>query len=135
MPNATSIIIEGAERFGLAQLHQLRGRVFRSSYQAYCYLFTEAKNETSLTRLKALVNAKNGFELAEMDLALRGAGALTGGKQWGISDLGMEAIKNLKLVSAARESAQKLIATDPNLIKHPEIQKILATRARTLHFE
>ena len=135
VPNATSIIIEGAERFGLAQLHQLRGRVFRSSYQAYCYLFTEAKNETSLTRLKALVNAKNGFELAEMDLALRGAGALTGGKQWGISDLGMEAIKNLKLVSAARESAQKLIATDPNLIKHPEIQKILATRARTLHFE
>ena len=135
VPNATSIIIEGAERFGLAQLHQLRGRVFRSSHQAYCYLFTEAKNETSLTRLKALANAKNGFELAEMDLALRGAGALTGGKQWGISDLGMEAIKNLKLVSAARESAQKLIATDPNLIKHPEIQKILATRARTLHFE
>ncbi len=135
VPNATSIIIEGAERFGLAQLHQLRGRVFRSSHQAYCYLFTEAKSDTSLTRLKSLVNAKNGFELAEMDLALRGAGALSGGKQWGISDLGMEAIKNLKLVSAARESAQKLIANDPNLDAHQEIQKILATRARTLHFE
>ncbi len=135
VPNATSIIIEGAERFGLAQLHQLRGRVFRSSHQAYCYLFTEAKSDTSLTRLKSLVNAKNGFELAEMDLALRGAGALSGGKQWGISDLGMEAIKNLKLVSAARESAQKLVASDPNLTSHPEIQKILATRARTLHFE
>jgi ATP-dependent DNA helicase RecG len=135
VPNATSIIIEGAERFGLAQLHQLRGRVFRSSHQAYCYLFTETKSDTSLTRLKSLVNAKNGFELAEMDLALRGAGALSGGKQWGISDLGMEAIKNLKLVSAARESAQKLVASDPNLTSHPEIQKILATRARTLHFE
>jgi ATP-dependent DNA helicase RecG len=135
VPNATSIIIEGAERFGLAQLHQLRGRVFRSSHQAYCYLFTETKSETSIKRLKALSQAKNGFELAELDLALRGAGLLTGDKQWGISDLGMEAIKNINLVAAARSSAQAIIATDPEFKKYPAIAKVLATRTRTLHFE
>lgn len=135
VPNATCIIIEGAERFGLAQLHQLRGRVFRSSHQAYCYLFTETKSEKSLKRLNALIEAKNGFELSELDLSLRGAGTLTGDKQWGISDLGMEAIKNLKLVEAARESAKQLLAADPTLDQHPAIQKILAQQARTLHFE
>lgn len=135
VPNATCIIIEGAERFGLAQLHQLRGRVFRSSHQAYCYLFTETKSEKSLQRLKALTQAKNGFELSELDLSLRGAGTLTGDKQWGISDLGMEAIKNLKLVEAARESAKQLLAADPELKSQPELQKILAREARTLHFE
>lgn len=135
VPNATSIIIEGAERFGLAQLHQLRGRVFRSSHQAYCYLFTETKSETSIKRLKALSQAKNGFELAELDLALRGAGLLTGDKQWGISDLGMEAIKNINLVSAARQSAQAIIASDSDFKHHPQIAKVLAARARTWHFE
>ena len=111
VPNATSIIIEGAERFGLAQLHQLRGRVIRSSHQSYCYLFADSKNEKTTDRLKALVKASNGFELAELDLELRGAGMLGGDKQWGITDLGMEAIKNIKLVSAARDPA---IADDPS---------------------
>ena len=112
VPNATVIIIEGAERFGLAQLHQLRGRVLRSSHQAYCYLFADTKTDASLKRLKALVEAKNGFELAELDLALRGAGELSGIKQWGISDLGMEAIKNIKMVEAARAEAQNLLSED-----------------------
>ncbi|MDO8183497.1 MAG: ATP-dependent DNA helicase RecG [bacterium] len=132
VPNATSIIIEGAERFGLAQLHQLRGRVFRSSHQAYCYLFTDTKGEKTAHRLKALATAKNGFELAELDLALRGAGGLTGGKQWGISDLGMEAIKNLKLVEAARASAQKIIAT---LDRYPQTKTALDARPRAVHLE
>ncbi len=133
VPNATSIIIEGAERFGLAQLHQLRGRVFRSSHQAYCYLFTDTKTAKSLDRLKALERAKNGFELAEMDLALRGAGLLSGEKQWGISDLGMEAIKNIKMVEAARESAQKVIN---HLDRYPQTKTALGQRAGTvLHFE
>jgi len=135
VPNATSIIIEGAERFGLAQLHQLRGRVFRSSHQAYCYLFTETKSENSIKRLKALAHAKNGFELAELDLALRGAGLLSGEKQWGISDLGMEAIKNINLVTAARQSAQGLTKADPEFKQHPEIAKALAARTRAWHFE
>ena len=85
--------------------------------------------------MKALSQAKNGFELAELDLALRGAGLLSGEKQWGISDLGMEAIKNLKMVTAARESAQAIIAADPEFEQHPLIAKILAARARTWHFE
>src|SRR3989338_4059782 len=107
--NATIIIIEGAERFGLAQLHKLRGRVIRSHHQPYCYVIAEAKSQITTDRLKALKTAKNGFELAELDLTLRGAGELGGTKQWGISDLGMEAIKNIKMVEAARTEAIRLI--------------------------
>ena len=115
VPNATVIIIEGAERFGLAQLHQLRGRVARSAHQAYCFCFTETQNKTSIERLQALSTAKNGFELAEYDLHARGAGELAGGKQWGISDLGMEAIKNIKMVEAARKEAAGLLEKNPLL--------------------
>jgi len=134
VPNATVIVIEGAERFGLAQLHQLRGRVQRSSHQPYCYLFAEAKSEKTLERMKLFTQAKNGFELAEYDLTLRGSGELTGAKQWGITDLGMEALRNPKLVEAARQSARSLIATDPLLLEHP----LLAERVKALehtHFE
>ncbi|MEK7099768.1 MAG: ATP-dependent DNA helicase RecG, partial [Patescibacteria group bacterium] len=102
VPNATVILIEGAERFGLAQLHQLRGRVIRSSQQAYCFVVPEKFSGNTKDRLKALVTAKNGFELAEYDLALRGSGELYGARQWGVSDIAMEALKNLKLVEAAR---------------------------------
>ena len=108
VPNATIIIIEGAERFGLAQLHQLRGRVIRSSYQPYCLVFAESKSQKTTERLKALTTAKNGFELAEYDLKIRGAGELGGGKQWGVSDIGMEALKNIKMVEVARTESQKL---------------------------
>ena len=135
VPNATVIIIEGAERFGLAQLHQLRGRVLRSSDQAYCYLFSETKSEKSFERLKALKTAKNGFELSEMDLALRGGGELGGGKQWGISDIGMEAIKNIKMVEAAREEAKSLLTKDVTLAQYPEIRKRMGERGSASHFE
>lgn len=136
VPNATVIIIEGAERFGLAQLHQLRGRVMRSTDQAYCYLFAEAKTQKTVDRLRALVTAKNGFELAELDLTLRGAGELGGLKQWGISDLGMEAIKNIKMVEAARTEATTIIEKDQNIDTIPLLQKELAVRKLDhLHFE
>lgn len=135
VPNATVIIIEGAERFGLAQLHQLRGRVLRSNHQAYCYVFSDTKTTKSLARLKALVTAKNGFELAELDLAQRGAGMLTGGKQWGLSDLGMEAIKNLKMVAAARNEAETIIERDPDLSQHPEFSARLSSNKQEIHFE
>ncbi|MBU2329848.1 ATP-dependent DNA helicase RecG, partial [Patescibacteria group bacterium] len=105
VPNATVILIEGAERFGLAQLHQLRGRVIRSSNQAYCFVLPESYGPTTKERLKALTTAKNGFELAEYDLALRGAGELYGARQWGVSDIAMEALKNIKMVEAARTEA------------------------------
>ena len=135
VPNATVIIIEGAERFGLAQLHQLRGRVIRSSYQAYCYIFAEARSEKTISRLKALKTAKNGFELAELDLALRGAGELGGTKQWGITDLGMEAIKNIKMVEAARTEAVRLIEEDPELIEYPLLKQKVREKVSEFHFE
>lgn len=135
VPNATIIIIEGAERFGLAQLHQLRGRVIRSSYQAYCYIFAEAKSEKTIERLKALKTAKNGFELAELDLALRGAGELGGSKQWGITDLGMEAIKNIKMVEAARTEAINIIEKDPELTKYPLLKQKVREKSHEFHFE
>ncbi len=109
VPNATVIVIEGAERFGLSQLHQLRGRVQRSSVQPYCFLFCESKSEKTQTRMKHFTQAKNGFELAEFDLETRGPGELIGTKQWGISDIGMMALKNIKLVEAAQKEAKEEI--------------------------
>ncbi len=135
VPNATIIIIEGAERFGLAQLHQLRGRVIRSTYQAYCYIFADAKSEKTIARLKALKTAKNGFELAELDLTLRGAGELGGTKQWGITDLGMEAIKNIKMVEAARAEAVALIEKDPELASCPLLKQKVHEKTSEFHFE
>ncbi|HEX8993994.1 MAG TPA: ATP-dependent DNA helicase RecG [Candidatus Paceibacterota bacterium] len=135
VPNATVMFIEGAERFGLAQLHQLRGRIVRSSHQAYCFVLAESRGEHTRARLKALVTAKNGFELAELDLRERGAGELGGGKQWGISDIGMEALENLKLVEAARAEAALLIQRDETLSSHPALAAALSMRAAHFHFE
>ncbi|MEX2013825.1 MAG: DNA helicase RecG, partial [Parcubacteria group bacterium] len=112
-----------------------RGRVIRSNNQAYCYVFTESHGEKSKERLKALVTAKNGFELAEFDLAQRGAGELVGAKQWGLSDLGMEAIKNIKMVEAARTEATKLIEHDPELLKSPLLKERLDSSSTKIHFE
>ncbi len=135
IPNSTVIIIEGAERFGLAQLHQLRGRVIRSTYQSYCYLFADAKTDKTIDRLKALTKAANGFELAELDLSLRGAGLLGGDKQWGITDLGMEAMKNIKMVEAARTEAIAIIQNDIDLKLSPLLAKTLISKNIKLHFE
>jgi ATP-dependent DNA helicase RecG len=135
VPNATVIIIEGAERFGLAQLHQLRGRVIRSTHQAYCYIFADAKSDKTIARLKALKTAKNGFELAELDLTLRGPGELSGTKQWGITDLGMEAIKNIKMVEAARTEAVRLISEDPELSHYPLLKTKVKEKTGEFHFE
>jgi ATP-dependent DNA helicase RecG len=136
VPNATLIIIEGAERFGLAQLHQLRGRVIRSNDQAYCYVFADSKTEKTVERLKAFKNSNNGFELAEYDLKLRGPGELSGNKQWGISDIGMEALKNIKMVEAARAEAEYLLDQDETLSKFPLLtEKLLRRKEAEIHFE
>ncbi len=136
VPNATNIIIEGAERFGLSQLHQLRGRVVRGTHQPYCFAVTDSKSEKTRERLRALVNAKNGFELAEHDLQFRGSGELYGVKQSGLSDLGMEAIKNLKLVEAARTEAQALVAAHPDIARDfPLIAVRVAKLGESLHME
>lgn len=135
VPNATAIMIEGAERFGLAQLHQLRGRVQRSSYPPYCFLLPETKAEMSMKRMRALEESSDGFKLAEADLETRGAGDLYGRKQWGVSDVGMEALKNLKLIQAAREEAQALVANDPELGKHPALAQRVIRVAEMAHAE
>ncbi len=136
VPNATNIIIEGSERFGLAQLHQLRGRVLRGTHQPYCFAVTESKSVKTQERLKALSTAKNGFELAEHDLQFRGSGELYGAKQSGLTDLGMEAIKNLKLVEAARNEARHLVATYPDLARHfPLIHERVERTTEALHME
>lgn len=136
VPNATVIIIEGAERFGLAQLHQLRGRVIRSNDQAYCYVFAETKSDKTIDRLNALKTAKNGFELAEYDLKFRGSGELSGGKQWGVSDIAMEALQNIKMVEVARTEARILVEEDINLIKYPQVKSYLKARESNVnHWE
>jgi RecG-like helicase len=133
VPNATVIVIEGAERFGLAQLHQLRGRVVRSTHQAYCFVLSS--DGTSTMRLRALERAKNGFELAEMDLKIRGPGELYGRSQSGLTDLGMEALKNIKMVEAARTEAQRIVQQDPSLTEHPTLRAAVEARREKLHFE
>lgn len=134
VPNATIIIIEGGERFGLSQLHQLRGRVMRSNIEPYCFIFADTKSDKTTERMKAFLKAKNGFELAELDLSLRGPGELSGGVQWGISDIGMEALKNLKMVEFARKEAKEIVAKDPTLARWGQIKEKLQNK-KEIHFE
>lgn len=135
VPNATVIIIEGAQTFGLSQLHQLRGRVIRGNHQAYCYVFTDSKSKKTRDRLKALKSAKNGFELAEEDLKLRGTGELFGKKQWGVSDIAMDAIRNLKMVEVARKEAENLLREDKELDKDKILKSWVEKKKQKMHFE
>ena len=133
--NATVMMIEGADRFGLAQLHQFRGRVGRSRYQSYCLLFTESKSTATKQRLKALLESKNGFQLAERDLQLRGPGDFAGNKQWGLPDFAMENLANLPLVAETREAAEKLLNKDITLKSHPLLKKRVEELREKLHLE
>lgn len=123
IPNATIMIIEGAERFGLAQIHQFRGRVGRGTHQSYCLLFSEKASETAKKRLDIVVEAKNSFELAEMDLENRGPGQFLGDKQSGLPDYIMEALKNISLVKTAKEEASQILSKDPLLKKYPLLKE------------
>ncbi len=136
VPNATIMIVEGADRFGLAQLHQLRGRIGRGTHQSYFFAISESAGPQTVKRLHALEHAKNGFELAEYDLELRGPGELSGKNQWGISDIGMEALKNIKMVEAARAEARSLLEHDRDLTKYPELKRrVEKLTAGLYHFE
>jgi ATP-dependent DNA helicase RecG len=119
VPNATTILIEGAERFGLAQLHQFRGRVGRGVHQSYCILVSDADNEVTVQRLEAMENTRDGFELAEIDLHLRGPGEFFGTRQSGTPDLKMAKLADTQLLMAARREAQTLLESDPELA-HPD---------------
>lgn len=108
IPNATIMLIEGADRFGLAQLHQLRGRIGRGTKESYCLLFTENDSEKVTTRLTALTKTSSGFELAELDLKLRGAGDVLGTKQSGFGNLKIADWSQTKLIKLASEAVAKL---------------------------
>lgn len=123
IPNASVMVVEGAERFGLAQIYQFRGRVGRGEYQSYCLLFSDNPGEIAKQRLGIIANAKNSFELAEMDLKTRGPGQFLGEKQSGLPDYIMEALKDISLVKLAKESAEKILAVDPDLKKHPLLRE------------
>ena len=138
IPNATVMLIEGAERFGLAQLHQLRGRIARSSAAtgALCLAIPGSSSKFTKERLAAFANLADGFALAEQDLQLRGPGELSGVNQWGISDVGMEALRNIKMVETARNEAQRILAEDPHLNHYPQLKKSLSyNRGVPTHLE
>ncbi len=116
VPNATLMTIYGAERFGLAQLHQLRGRVHRGAFPGYCCLFSESPDAASNPRLQAILATTNGFELAEKDFELRGPGELLGTRQHGLPPLRIADLRrDSSIVAEARADAQQLVASDPGL--------------------
>ncbi|MBK9712083.1 MAG: ATP-dependent DNA helicase RecG [Kouleothrix sp.] len=117
VPNATTMLIEGAERFGLAQLHQFRGRVGRGVHQSYCILVSDKENEVTKQRLEAMEQIRDGFKLAEIDLQLRGPGEFFGTRQSGTPDLKVAQLADTRLLHAANLEAQKILAEDPKLEK------------------
>lgn len=135
VPNASIIMIEEAERFGLAQLHQFRGRVGRGEHQSYCFLLPGKSSGEYNERLKVLEKSGSGFDIAEADLALRGPGAFFGSRQSGLPDIAMENLTNMKLITIARDEAKRILATDPLLKKHPLLQKALRIFEEKIHLE
>ncbi|MCX6745716.1 MAG: ATP-dependent DNA helicase RecG [Candidatus Parcubacteria bacterium] len=110
IPNATIMMIEGADRFGLAQLHQFRGRVGRGEHQSYCFLFTENGSPKTQERLSALVKSNDGFALAEYDLQFRGPGEVYGTRQSGLPDLQIASLNDLELINLTKEESQEFLA-------------------------
>ena len=127
VPNATVMLIEGADRFGLAQLHQFRGRVGRGEHASYCLVIPS--NNTVPERLKILVKHQDGFRLAELDLKLRGMGEITGTKQSGFLDLKIADPSDLNLVKLARQTAEKIIA--PGLNHFPRLKQLMDKQEMT----
>jgi ATP-dependent DNA helicase RecG len=130
VPNATVMLVEGAERFGLAQLHQFRGRVGRGEHPSYCLLVAESASAEAEERLRAVESTTDGFVLAQKDLELRGPGEFLGTRQSGLPDLKMASLADLRLLERVREAAGRLLETDPALQK-PE-HRLLARRVADL---
>lgn len=119
IPNATVMMIESADRFGLAQLHQFRGRVGRGEYQSYCFLFSDSDAVKTKDRLEAMVRSNNGFELAQKDLEIRGPGEMIGLAQSGLEDLKMASLTDTINLSRARTAAEKII--EEGIDKYPAL--------------
>ena len=135
VPNATVMMIEGADRFGLASLYQFRGRVGRSEYQSYCFLLTDSNSGSTNERLRAIESAQNGFDLAERDLELRGPGDFAGVRQSGLPDLAMASLTDLKLIEETREATKQILNTDPMLTKYPALASRLSEFRNRIHLE
>ncbi|MDZ7797989.1 MAG: ATP-dependent DNA helicase RecG [Patescibacteria group bacterium] len=135
IPDATVMMIEGAERFGLAQLHQFRGRVGRSEKQSFCFVFTESESPKNLKRLEALEKSQDGFKLAEYDLKMRGPGVLTGAQQSGLPDFKMATLADVDIIKMAREAAQDLTKKDPALKKYYKIKQKAENLYKDTHWE
>jgi ATP-dependent DNA helicase RecG len=123
IPDATVMVVEDADRFGIAQLHQLRGRVGRSELRSWCYLLSRNTSPEATRRLEALEMSNDGFELAEVDLDLRGEGTILGSRQKGRSDLKLATLRpaDRQLVQEARQVAEAILAKDPALKDNPDL--------------
>ena len=135
IPNATVMLIEGADRFGLASLYQFRGRVGRSEHQSYCLLFTDSALASANERLKAIESAQSGFDLAERDLEMRGPGDFSGVRQSGLPDLAMASLTDLKLIEETREAAKRILNADPTLKNYPLLASRLSEFRNRIHLE
>jgi ATP-dependent DNA helicase RecG len=134
VPNATIMIIEDADRFGLSQLHQFRGRVGRGRQQSYCFLFTKTMNDDTLGRLKALTETTDGFKLAGIDLELRGPGDFIGSRQHGLPDIKMRNLTNTILIKRCREAAERFLAGN-DLENFPMLKEKTKKFEGVLHLE
>ncbi len=135
VPNSTIMMIEDADRFGLAQIYQFRGRVGRGEHQSFCFLFTESRSIETKKRLESILTAKNGFELAEKDLTIRGPGEFLGEEQSGMPDIAMRALQNPELVQAARTAAERVLENDPDLTANQKLRERLAEFREEIHLE
>ena len=136
IPNTSVMMIEGAERFGLAQLYQFRGRVGRAEHQSYCFLFTETSGQKTQERLKAILTAKNCFELAEKDLEIRGPGEIYGVQQSGYLDnLKIARLTDYSIIQEAKQWAEKILENDPDLKNHPLLKEKLVELEKPMHLE
>jgi len=126
IPNASVMVVEGADKFGLAQLHQLRGRVGRGSDKSYCYLVLSSNDEPT-KRLKLLSHENNGFVLAEYDLEMRGPGAIYGTMQSGALDLRVAKLSDVELIKSARAAAKQFIERADSLVKYPQLNERVST--------
>ena len=136
VPNATIMVIEGAEKFGLSQLHQFRGRVGRGEKQSYCFLLVpQLVSKTTLSRLAYFTKIFDGFKLAQLDLKFRGPGEFLGEKQSGIPDLAMDGLKNEELVLLAKKEAEQILATDKQLTNYPLLKERLSQFQKEIHLE
>ena len=121
VPNATIMLIEGAERFGIAQLHQFRGRVGRGAHQSYCLLFQGSPDEGGAERLRAVASTQSGFDLAELDMRLRGAGDVVGMRQHGLPEMRVADLLDQALIERTRRAAATWLERDPELSSHPSL--------------